>query len=805
MKRVNIAKVVVDVPVSATDALFDYQIPEDLQTIVEPGIRVIVPFGPRQIMGFVVDLTSKSEFENLKPIQQVMDYKPILTSELIHLSKWLQHETLCFRISALQAMLPAVFKAKYSKEVWLQTDETLLPENWQAISQGREVFPFQDLIDAKIPDSQIRRHIEDGIIEINYVVKGKNRVKKDTYAELALSEPDTLEKLAEFSNQAKKQHDILEWILNQEQPVRLKQLQETLGVTRSPVKSLEQKGLINLVQKEIYRDPHSQPFEAKESLPLTEQQQNVMDPVLTNIHETKHDVFLLHGITGSGKTEIYLQSIETVLNKGEEAIVLVPEISLTPQMVERFKSRFGDDVAVLHSGLSTGEKYDEWRKIHRREVKVVVGARSAIFAPFDNLGIIIIDEEHENTYKQEDYPKYHAREVAKYRGEFHQCPVILGSATPTLESYARAQKGVYRLLELTERVNKQAMPEMDIVDMREELAKGNRTMFSDTLVDKINERIERGEQVVLLLNRRGYATFVMCRECGETIQCEHCDISMTYHRTQNKLKCHYCSDERPMPNTCPSCESDAIRFFGTGTQKVEEALQEQFQHARIIRMDVDTTSRKGAHERLLNQFANQEADILLGTQMIAKGLDFENVTLVGVIAADALLHLPDFRAAEKSFQLLTQVSGRAGRHELTGEVVVQTYTPEHYTVEMAADYDYQAFYLREMQVRKRFGYPPYYYLVLINLSHTNHVKAVDASKRVAQILARDLGDTTQMLGPTQSPMLRIKDRYRYQCMIKYREREDVEAALSNVLNHFQKEMNQDDLQLTVDFEPYNFM
>ncbi|MET3682084.1 primosomal protein N' (replication factor Y) [Alkalibacillus flavidus] len=801
----DIAKVVVDVPVSATDALFDYHIPDHLKTVVKPGVRVVVPFGPRHIMGFVVDLTDDSDFDKLKPIQRVMDYEPILTPELLKLSKWLQHETLCFRISALQAMLPAVFKAKYEKEVWLLTEEDALPDNWQRVTQGREVIPFQDLQDAQIPDSQITKHIEVGDIELKYVVKGKNRVKTDTYVKLALSEPETLEKLDDISKQAKQQRQALMWLIDQEEPVRLKQLQQTLDVTRGPIKALEDKGFISLVQREIYRDPHGAEQQPSQSLPLTEQQQNVINPIMDNIEQSKHDVFLLHGVTGSGKTEIYLQSIEKVLAKGEEAIVLVPEIALTPQMVTRFKSRFGADVAVLHSGLSTGEKYDEWRKIHRREVKVVVGARSAIFAPFDRLGIIIIDEEHETTYKQEDYPKYHAREVAKYRGDYHQCPVVLGSATPTLESYARAQKGVYRLLELTERINQQALPDMEIVDMRKELEKGNRTMFSDALVDKMSERINRGEQVVLMLNRRGYASFVMCRECGETVQCEHCDISMTYHRTQHRLKCHYCNAERPMPDVCPNCESDAIRFFGTGTQKVEEALREQMDNARIIRMDVDTTSRKGAHERLLQQFADGEADILLGTQMIAKGLDFENVTLVGVIAADAMLHLPDFRAAEKSFQLLTQVSGRAGRHELPGEVVVQTYTPEHYTVEMAAAYDYQAFYLREMQVRKRFGYPPYYYLVLVNLSHSHHVKAVDASKRVAELLARELGDDAQLLGPSPSPMLRIKDRYRYQCMIKYRQRDDVESALSQLLNQFQKEMTQDDLQLTVDFEPYYFM
>lgn len=802
----RIAKVVVDVAASPMDSALDYEIPNHLLDIVQPGVRVIVPLGPRKVMGFVVDLTNHSEFDRLKPIQEVMDYTPILTEELLNLSSWLRKETLCFRISALQAMLPAVFKASYDKEVWIMDELDSLPKPLQEVAEGREVFPFSDLSDSHITDSQVKQYIKEQLIDIKYVVKGKNRVKTYTAVEKAVDDMYILEELENMSLQAKKQREVLTYMLHQEESVFLKDLTNDLSTTRAPVESLVKKGLLTLVKKEVYRDP----FETKnqsptEPLPLTKLQQKAIEPILDSINETYYQTFLLHGVTGSGKTEVYLQSIQRVLDLGKEAIVLVPEIALTPQMVSRFKARFGSDVAVLHSGLSQGEKYDEWRKIHRKEVRVVVGARSAIFAPFENIGIIIIDEEHEQTYKQEDYPKYHAREVAKKRASEHQCPVVLGSATPTLESYARALKGVYHLLELTERVNEQAMPEVEIVDMRKELLHGNRSMFSDQLTEKINERLDRNEQVVLMLNRRGYSTFVMCRECGETITCDHCDISMTYHQKHHKLKCHYCSDERPMPNICPNCESDAIRFFGTGTQKVEEALNLQFPDARVIRMDVDTTSRKGAHEKLLQKFGNREADVLLGTQMIAKGLDFENVTLVGVIAADSMLHLPDFRASEKSFQLLTQVSGRAGRHELPGEVVIQTYSPEHYSVEYASQYDYESFFNREMQVRRQFQYPPYYYLALINISHENHVEAVQVANEVATIISKHTTGNCQLMGPTPSPMLRIKDRYRYQCMLKYKRREDVNGALEEVLKHFQKQINQNQLQLTVDFEPYHFM
>ena len=801
-----VAKVVIGVAAAAIASFFDYDIPDNPEGSVQPGVRVVVPFGPRKVMGFVTELTSESDFESLKEIISVMDHIPVLTKELLDLSKWLQEETLCYRISAMQAMLPAAFKAKYKKEVWLLADEDELPDSWKIAAEGREVFPFEELDKHQIPSSQVTRMVQEGLIDIKYIVKGKNRVKRDTYIELAVDEQVLLEAIEDLGNQAKKQRLVLEFFSKNPRPILLNDLIKKLQTTKGPIDQLIEKKILKRVKKEVYRDPYQKDTtERTKPLILTDQQQAAIEPIHQSIDQNKHEVFLLHGVTGSGKTEIYLQSIERVINEGKEAIVLVPEISLTPQMVTRFKERFGGEVAVLHSALSQGEKYDEWRKIQRKEVSVVVGARSAVFAPFENLGIIIIDEEHETSYKQEDYPKYHAREVAKYRGRAHQCPVVLGSATPTLESYARASKGVYKLLELTDRVNEQDLPNIEIVDMRTELEKGNRSMFSESLTEKIQDRLDKNEQIVLLLNRRGYSSFVMCRECGETIQCEHCDISMTYHQRQHKLKCHYCNAERRMPKTCPNCESDAIRFFGTGTQKVEEALNTQFETARVIRMDVDTTSRKGAHEKLLNQFGRGEADILLGTQMIAKGLDFKNVTLVGVIAADSMLHLPDFRASERSFQLLTQVSGRAGRHELPGEVVVQTYTPEHYSVVLASEYDYEGFFQREMNFRKQVGYPPYYFMVLINLSHENHVQVNQMANELANELAKNLSKESILLGPTPSPMLRIKDRYRYQCMIKYKRKEEVDQALRSVLEHFKREVNQNKLQMTIDFDPYYFM
>ncbi|GGD27914.1 primosomal protein N' [Pontibacillus salipaludis] len=802
----NIARVIVDVPTSQTNRPFDYKIPDSLIGVVSPGMRVIIPFGPRKIMGFVLEVTDQTSFTRLKKIQDVMDLTPVLTPELIQLGRWISETTLCFYVSAYQAMLPQLLKAKYEKELWLLAEHEDLTEDLDRMFAGRGVIPYEEIESSSMSYSQIQKHIHEGIVEVQYKVKGKETKKKETYIVPNIPSHRLEEIYHDTPKQAKKQRLILAYFIEYPDEILQKKLLEELKTTRASLKPLLDKEILKTVYKEVYRDPYQQrEYERTTPFPLTEEQQEAIEPILASIEEKRHVPFLLHGVTGSGKTEVYLQSIQQVLDDGREAIVLVPEIALTPQMVERFKGRFGSRVAVLHSALSAGEKFDEWRKIQRKEVQVVVGARSAIFAPFENIGIIIIDEEHESSYKQEDYPRYHARDVAIERGEYHQCPVVLGSATPTLESFARAQKDVYKLLTLKKRMNNASMPEVELVDMRKELHAGNRSMFSIQLREKIEDRIQKGEQVVLFLNRRGYSTFVMCRDCGEVKECPHCDIALTYHRKAERLKCHYCSHEEPMPTTCPSCESDTIRYFGTGTQKVEESLNQLIPEARIIRMDVDTTRRKGAHERLLTKFAEKEADILLGTQMIAKGLDFGNVTLVGVLAADSLLHLPDFRSSEKTFQLLTQVSGRAGRHTLPGEVIVQSYTPEHYSIEMASQYDFESFYKKEMKMRKTFRYPPYYFLTLLTVSHPNHLYTMDVTQKIVQFLRDHLSDQTIILGPTPSPLTRIKDRYRYQCMIKYRNEPTLHKVMNRLFQIYEDAIQQKDLQLTIDFQPYQLM
>ncbi|MER2000489.1 MAG: primosomal protein N', partial [Lysinibacillus sp.] len=448
-----------------------------------------------------------------------------------------------------------------------------------------------------------------------------------------------------------------------------------------------------------------------------------------------------------------------------------------------------------------GEKYDEWRKIQQGKVQVVVGARSAIFAPFTNVGLFILDEEHESTYKQEDSPRYHARDVAIWRSQFYNCPVILGSATPSLESYARAKKNVYTLLTLKERAKQQALPTVKVVDMRKELQKGNRSMFSTDLIEGIRERLEKKEQIVLFLNRRGYSSFVMCRDCGTVVQCPNCDISLTYHRSNEKLKCHYCGYDEYVPHTCPQCTSEHIRFFGTGTQKVEEEIYKLFPEVRVVRMDVDTTSKKGSHEELLDKFGRGEAQILLGTQMIAKGLDFPNITLVGVLSADTSLHLPDYRASERTFQLMTQVSGRAGRHDKPGEVIIQSYTPEHYAIELSKEQLYEPFYEREMHARHTASYPPYYYVALIQLSHEDIMLAQEYAARAAEYLRSNLSQHVSIIGPTTASIARLQNRYRYQCLIKYKIEPNLIPVLLDLIKLYRADWMKQGIVLTVDLDP----
>ena len=788
-----IAEVVVDIKNKAVNKVFDYTVPEELAHLIQPGVRVLVPFGPRTIMGFVISLKEQTELQNLRPIKELIDVVPVLNDELRELGMSLSEETGSTMIQCFEAMIPNAMRAKYKKKLLCLSD-TLSP-NLASLFQNSRVIDYE-----QIPASllkEVKQAIEQKQVELIYEVKDQLGKKMIKYIALIDGNLD----LSSF-NRAAKQKQVLEYLIAQPNPVLKSQLMDELQVTHAIMKTLVDKSVIKEIEVEAYRDPYADVVhQQSKALKLNQEQQVAVTTVAHACEENACDIFLLHGITGSGKTEVYLQMIENVLVKGQQAIMLVPEIALTPQIAGRFKSRFQNKVAVLHSALSMGEKYDEWRKILKQEVQIVVGARSAIFAPFKDIGIIIIDEEHEATYKQEEAPRYHAIEVAKQRAITHRCPVVLGSATPSLESFARAQKGVYRLLTLSKRaVSTAKLPTVKLIDMRQHSTVSDQMILSDVLQEAIAKRLERQEQVVLLLNRRGYSNFMQCRECGEVVNCPNCDVSLTYHKPNQKLKCHYCGFESFILRRCPSCQSEELRFFGLGTQKVEEYLQDQFRGARIMRMDVDTTSKKGSHQELIAAFERKEADILIGTQMVGKGLDFPDVTLVGVLAADLMLHLSDFKAAERTFQLLTQVAGRAGRHELEGEVLIQTYSPEHYVMKCVVEQNYHAFYVEEMKMRRRFGYPPYYYLASVMMSSEDYNDLIMACDKVNQYLRNQLGHSCIIVGPTMPYVGRINQRFRMYFMIKYKQEPRLRAILSQLLMYFQE----GSVSLSLDFFPNQF-
>lgn len=527
---------------------------------------------------------------------------------------------------------------------------------------------------------------------------------------------------------------------------------------------------------------------------LNEEQERAYNSVVSSFG--KSDTFLLYGVTGSGKTEVYMSIIEEALNRGKEAIMLVPEISLTPQVVGKFISRFGDIISVLHSKLSDTERYDEYRKITEGKSKIVIGTRSAVFVPFNNIGVIIIDEEHTSSYKQENHPRYNAKSIAILRGKYHKCPVVMGSATPSLESFARAGNKIYKLLVLSKRPSNSSLPMVKIIDMKEEVKRGN-FILSDVLKKEISDRLERREQVILLLNRRGYSSIVTCKDCGYTEKCPKCDITYTYHKSSNNLKCHYCGDSKPLNKKCSKCGSLNISDYGIGTEKLEEEVNKIFK-ARIVRMDVDTTSKKGEHQRIIDDFGAHKYDILIGTQMIAKGLDFPLVTLVGVISVDSSLMAPDFRASENTFDLLSQVSGRAGRSDSKGLVIIQSYNPLHYSILLSQKHDYLGFYREEMKIRKMLKYPPYYYLVLVSISSLEYDLGFKESNKIGNYLRNNLLSSSIILGPSMASIFKVNNVYHYQIIIKYQKDDNLIKSLLFIIDMYK---NNSKVSVEVDFNP----
>ncbi len=738
MESTELARVIVDVPLKKMDEGFHYAVPDKYKNLVRQGSRVMVPFGRKQVAGYVIGFdTPPPEIKEIKEIAKVLNEGPVFTPEQLSLARWMAGYYLCSVVAALQAII------------------------WPGI-QGNGVRTVKCYYPVLPPGGK----------------------------------PDF--------TRAPKQEKV--WEAAAAMPgMSKKELALAAGSGTGVVDMLVARGLLRTEEQEVRRDPYPLVKLAPGTpLRLNREQSAALEEIACTISEQGPKVLLLHGITGSGKTEVYINAIEKNLAVGRQAVIMVPEISLTPQMVSIFKSRFGERVAVLHSRLSEGERYDEWNRIRCGVAPVVLGTRSAVFAPLNNPGLFILDEEHEPSYKQEETPRYHARDVALKLAAGFGSLVLLGSATPSLESYSRTLSGgPYGLLNLTSRVADRPLPGVKIVDMRNEGKSGNMGIFSGELLEAIRDRLGRGEQIILFLNRRGYSTYVVCRECGQVMKCPHCDISLTYH-TNGRLRCHYCNYSLNAPGGCPDCGSRHVGYFGTGTQKVEEEIRLFFPSAGVLRMDGDTTTRKGSHGEILRAFREGEADILLGTQMVAKGLDLPGVTLVGVINADTSLYMPDFRSAERTFQLITQVAGRAGRGELGGDVVVQTFSPEHYSIRCAANHDYNEFFNQEIRIRRAMQYPPFVRLARILMTGTDEMAVkYYADKMLSFLEERAAGGGLQFMGPAPAPLARVKDRYRYHIILKGKSGSVLRRALAAVQNG--PPARQNGIATVIDIDPQNLM
>lgn len=779
-----VAQVVVDVQTRALDGCFDYLVPELYLHRITPGWRVYVPFGNQFRQGYVLSVGSSSDNASpLKPILSLLGKEPILSSELIELVLWMHDRYVCTYLEAILAMIPGALRVRKVHQVAARAEPTS-----EASQEQHRVWAAL----ASRPRSlnQLVKQFGTGVLLDLEQMKWRGWVeevesfKEETSAKLvhlleAVASKVTLTKAKqEKSKRAPKQARILEQLLVSEQLV----LEEhQLRPSDEAIRALVQVGLARLVEREVYRAPDDVAVTMESTdRTLTSFQNKALKTILA-ARDNEEDSVVLFGVTGSGKTEVYLRAIADTLLQGGGAIVLVPEISLTSQMVGRFRQAFGTVVAVLHSGLSDGEKRDEWLRIRRGEAKIAVGARSAVFAPVENLQLLIVDEEHEPSYKQEEGPHYDAREIARWRAHKAHGVVVYGSATPSLGAMVDVERGRSRLASLPFRVHGRPLPPVEIVDMREELRSGNRRLFSRALTTGLEQSIHSGHQAILFLNRRGYASFLLCRNCGETLTCPNCDISLTLHKGRSKdyLECHYCGFHSGVPGVCPSCKDDALRPFGIGTQQVEQFLQQGWPDWRVLRMDVDTTRQKGAHQHVIQSFLNEEADILLGTQMVAKGLDFPNVAFVGVVAADTMLSVPDYRAAERTFNLLTQVSGRSGRADVEGSTVIQTYQPEHYSIATAAMHDYHGFFTRERELRQAFTYPPFCELAVFLATHPTEEYARGAAMRFEREVKRSLSeDQCTVLPAVPSGVKRVENRFRYQVVVKYKEWSDVQATVA---------------------------
>lgn len=746
MAQGNYVRVIVD---RAIHRELDYSVPESLAERIGVGSRVRVPFRDKSALATVIAVPEHSDAKGIRPIEALIGEAPVLSEQLLELARWISAYYCCPIETVMRSMLPQVIRRAevgWKKQLFVQ--------------------PAQE--------------IDSGVLE-------------------------------KLRRRAPRQAELLEAILRLKAPMRAAQLLRQTALDNQTLRALVKRGLAQVREEAVVRDPHAdEEFIATSNLALNEEQTRALKEVTQALESPENArPILLHGVTGSGKTEIYLQAIRAALNRGRTAIVLVPEISLTPQTVERFKSRFADvqdAVAVLHSHLSEGERHDEWHKIHSGRARIVIGARSAIFAPLKNLGLIVVDEEHETTYKQEEAPRYHARDVAVVRSKIEKCTVVFGSATPSLESYRNATIGKYRLVTLTQRIDEKQMPPMRIIDLRQERRKEKKAgILSEKLLQAIADRLEKHEQTILFLNRRGFSTSLQCSNCGEARNCPNCSVALTFHRhpsVAGRLSCHLCGHTAAVPKKCPACGQDALIYYGFGTEKVESTVAQIFPKAVVRRMDADSMTRKEAYRETLRNFRTGKIDILVGTQMIAKGLHFPNVTLVGIINADLALHLPDFRAGERTFQLLTQVAGRAGRGERPGEVFVQTYTPFSPSIQFARHHDFAGYFQQELEFRERCDFPPFEHAILLTVrsAHEGRAKlsAETLKRRLKEALPKEfiLGDATP------APLEKLQGQFRFHILIRG-------AAITRLSRLVRETLDKlpfpEDVTVTVDVDPHQLL
>ncbi len=735
------AKVIVDITHEKLDKVFEYSIPSSMEGVLKVGSEVVVPFGRgnRETHAYVIDISDTCEYEcdKVKEILQIAEKKIAIEGNLVALAAWMKEHYGGTMIQALKTVLP---------------------------------------------------------------IKKEENIKIKRYVRLLLDEETGRAKLNEFLNKNQKARARILAALLDNEVLEYEFVIKKLNVTRTVLTALESQGILRIESEQVFRNPIKNKEHNWKPVQYTEEQQQAIDIFREDYLKGIHRTYLLYGVTGSGKTEVYMEMIARAVQDGKQAIVLIPEIALTYQTVMRFYKRFGERISILNSRMSNGERYDQMMRAKSGAIDVMIGPRSALFTPFPNLGLIVIDEEHEPTYKSEQTPRYHARETAIARAQLEGASVVLGSATPSLESFYRAKTGEYQILTLRNRSQKQQLPDVHVIDLREELKSGNRSIISSKLRELMTERLEKKQQIMLFMNRRGYAGFISCRSCGYVVKCPHCDVSLTSHRG-GKLVCHYCGYEEPEIGVCPSCGSKHIGGFRAGTQQIEELIKQEFPNAKVLRMDMDTTKEKDGHEKILEQFANEEADILVGTQMIVKGHDFPNVTLVGILAADMSLYADDYRAGERTFQLLTQAAGRAGRGSEKGEVVIQTYSPEHYSIENAALQDYESFYDAEVSYRRMMGYPPIENLAAILIMGKEESLLETASSYIKIYAERVNRNQVRIIGPTSPSVGKVNDIYRKVIYLKHPQY-DVLIDMKNKLEKY-IEINQgfQSMRVQFDFNP----